>query len=181
MVKRNRKITKIRNYLNSKRLTELLYLAMCEKTSFEELLDWHLPTGYEKPGWFWDKNDQKLNIAFYKKFGDRLMERWISDPGNVGKRPWLFYKVYPEKPKTLDHLTLREYDPELFENHLPYPKDDKKRSVFEPEEDFLRRMGLLEDREEKEILKQKSEGTFIKFKDKLIYKGKKYEKSKYFD
>jgi len=179
MVKRRKKIIKIKNYLNSKILTKIIREAMIDKLSFEEMLDTDLKTGYEEEGWLWDKNDPTLNKAYWDKFGDLLM-KWWRDHKIVGKRPWLFYKVYSEKPKIL-YLTLRECEPELFEDP-PYPdEDDTKYEIYEAQEDFLRRMGLLEDWEIKEIEKQKSEGTYKKFEDRIIYKNIEYEKSNYFD
>ena len=151
-------------------MTPLLREAMIFKISYEEGQD-HLPKDYEVAGWLWDKNNPKLNKEYWDKFGYPLMKWWRKYPKNAGKRPWLFFKCYPEKPKILGYKLLKKIESELVEKY-PQSDDDRKYPIYETQEDFLRRVGLLENWEGGVIAKQKREGT---------YKKKEFETINYFD
>ena len=114
------------------KLTPEIYDSICGKSALEEMFVGSIweNTGYGNGNYHWpfDKNDPKMCKEVWKPTKEKVMKRWKQDPNNAGKKLWLWWEYEaPEKPKVNE----------------------------ESEEDCLRRLGLLEDWEEKEIENQK--------------------------
>ncbi|MHB8277491.1 MAG: hypothetical protein ACYDIA_07550 [Candidatus Humimicrobiaceae bacterium] len=160
---RKRVKSKQKLIINYTKLTGDLYQSICEEVSMEELLDGsdYENTGYGNGFYYWmfDKKDIEMCKKIWKIHKDEVMKLWKLDKNNVGKRPFLWWKCEAPEPKKKIGRVMRytlEKNPEgksqLF--YTDSGKLERVRYEIETEEEYLRRLDLLEDWEIKEFKKK---------------------------